>query len=692
MSQQTVSAGSGRLILLFKSAYWIALLIIVAMALASYLLLQQMMAAQQRDQSLLAIAGTQKALSQRVVFLATATDRATRAAKPGLLASLKEATAEFDRNYELLLERTNADPGSPNRLDPSTIESVLFTKPHHLDYFSMGLAANGWRFISAVETELGMGSASDAGYLADRDRARLDETVATATMAGYTALGERITAKSKARLADILSTHRMLFLATIGTIILVVLFIFRPMSNVILRRTHELVDARNSMAFIAVHDGLTGLHNRTFLTDHFDTLLKGAHRRRERLAVVQLDLDHFKQINDTLGHAAGDYVLVITAQRIRESCRASDLCVRLGGDEFVMILNGAGSSQDIHAVARRILNRINEPISFQGATIHPDASAGIAVYPVDADNANDLIVHADLALYSAKKQGGGAFSFFSDELRQELEHRKQLERDLKLAIEEETFSIYFQPQVSLANGTISGVEALVRWEHPERGMIPPAEFIPVAEKSHLMAQIGRIIIKKAIAEAAAWYRSGVEFGRLAVNVSGSELRESDFDRFLFETLEKAGLPPQKLSLEIVESVILDDEKTGIAAKLRLIRAGGVHLELDDFGTGYASLSHVNPNEIDRLKIDRRFVQNINVNGDNTKIVRAITELARGLGISIIAEGAETEAELDSLLAIGCEQVQGYSIAFPMPGEQVREWLKAHGRRKPALTLLGGNMG
>ena len=525
------------------------------------------------------------------------------------------------------------------------IESVLFAKPFHLDYFSLGLAANGWRFISAAETEL-HADQSTTGYLAGKERARLDDTVANATLNGYVALGDRIDAFATARLDKMLSMHRTLFFATIGVIILVALFIFRPMSQVILKRTHELVDARNSMAFIAVHDGLTGLHNRSFLTDHFETLIKGAHRRGERLAVLQLDLDRFKQINDTLGHAAGDYVLVITAQRMRDSCRASDLCVRLGGDEFVMILSGAGTGEDINTVARRILSRINEPINFHGATIHPGASAGIAVYPLDADNAKDLIVHADLALYSAKKLGGGNCSFFSEELRQELDHRKQLERDLKIAIAERTFSVYYQPQVSLTNGVITGVEALVRWNHQQRGMISPGEFIPVAEKSGLMAEIGRIIVEKAVAEAAEWHQAGISFGRLAINVSGTELREPDFDTFLFETLQRFGLPPQKLSLEIVESVILDDEKTGIAAKLRHIRAEGVHLELDDFGTGYASLSHVNPHEIDRLKIDRRFVQNINLNGDNSKIVRAITELARGLGISIIAEGAETEAELE----------------------------------------------
>lgn len=688
MSQQPVQAVSGRLILLIKAGYWLALMIIAAMVMASFILLQQMMAAQQHDDTLLDIVGTQKALSQRIVFLASATGAASRDQQPALVAALRQATSEFQTNYDLLLKRTAADPASSAKLDPKSIESVLFAKPFHLDYFSTGLIANGERLASAFESQLAM---PGGDYKGGVERVNLDASVANATLSGYAALGHRINAYAAERSDRLLELHRTLFYATIGVIILVALFIFRPMSNVILRKTHELVDARNSMAFIAVHDGLTGLHNRSFLTDHFDTLIKGAHRRRERLAVVQLDLDRFKQINDTLGHPAGDYVLVVTAQRMRDSCRASDLCARLGGDEFVMILNGAGGTEDINMVARRILAQINEPIIFQGTTILPGASAGIAVYPVDADNAGDLLVHADLALYSAKKMGGGNFSFFSEELRRELDYRKQLEHDIRVAIETKAFQVYFQPQVSLTNGAISGIEALVRWNHAERGMIPPGEFIPVAEKCGFMPEIGRIVIAKAINEAAEWNRAGIAFGRLAVNVSGSELREPDFDRFLFDTLEKAGLPPQKLSLEIVESVILDDEKTGIAAKLRQIRAAGVHLELDDFGTGYASLSHVNPNEIDRLKIDRRFVQNIHENGDNSKIVRAITELARGLGISIVAEGAETEAELDSLMAIGCDQVQGYSIAFPMPQEKAREWLVARAPKKARLTVLQGSL-
>ncbi|MGN6535932.1 MAG: putative bifunctional diguanylate cyclase/phosphodiesterase [Mesorhizobium sp.] len=692
MSQPSVQAAvSGRLVLLIKSAYWVALLIIAAMAVASFVLLQEMMAAQQRDGALLDMVSTQKALSQRIVFLANAAEAASPNRKPAFVRDLKAATEEFENNYDLFVDDTDADPTSPARFDPTSIESVLYAKPFHLDYFSVGLAANGRRLTAALEAELDRSYAGANSRKAGGEYAALDPSLANATLSGYSALGQRISAMAEQRSQGMLNLHRNLFFATIGVIILVALFIFRPMSNAILRKTYELIDARNSMAFIAVHDGLTGLHNRAFLTDHFDTLIKGAHRRRERLAVVQLDLDRFKQINDTLGHAAGDYVLVATAQRMRESCRASDLCIRLGGDEFVIILNGAGDTEDINMVARRILARVNQPIVFQGTTILPGASAGIAVYPVDADNAKDLMVHADLALYSAKKLGGGTFSFFSEELRLELDHRKQLEQDIRTAIAEKGFQVFFQPQVSLVDGSISGVEALVRWKHKTRGMVSPGEFIPVAEKCGLMADIGRIVIAKAVSEAAEWHRAGIAFGRLAVNVSGTELREPDFDAFLFRTLEEAGLPADRLSLEIVESVILDDEKTGIAAKLRHIRSAGVHLELDDFGTGYASLSHVNPNEIDRLKIDRRFVQNIHQNGDNSKIVRAITELARGLGISIVAEGAETEAELDSLLAIGCDQVQGYSIAFPMPQEEARAWLAARAPKKAKLTVVQGNV-
>jgi diguanylate cyclase len=672
--------GSAQLIVLIKSAYWIGLMIISVMVMTAFLLLRTMLAQQQADIQLSQLNATQTAISQRIIVLSRAIDETPAAYKPQLVDEMRRTTAEFRQNYEKLVKQIGADT---SKTAPEALRTVLYDEPFQLDLYSQFLIADAQRFVAVYDAKVPPAKGAT-------QHAKLDITVANNTLAAYTELGARLESVSNERLEELLHFHQLLYYGTIAVIVIVALGIFRPMSNVILRKTVELTDARNSMEFIAVHDRLTGLHNRAFLTDHFDTLLKGSHRRRERLAVIQLDLDRFKQINDTLGHAAGDYVLVATAQRMLASCRASDVCVRLGGDEFVMLLSGAGNTEDINMVANRVLEKINEPITFQSVTIMPGASAGIAVYPVDAETSADLLVHADLALYNAKKQGGGTASFFSEELRKELDYRKTMEAELKVALSTEAFEAYFQPQVSLSTGAITGVEALMRWRHPERGMISPGEFIPVAEKAGLMAPIGRMVMRRAIAKAADWHRSEIPFGRLAINVSGTELRENDFDAFLFDTLEKTGLPARKLSLEIVESVILDDEQTGVAAKLRRIRSAGIALELDDFGTGYASLSHVNPNEIDRLKIDRRFVQNIDVNGDNSKIVRAITELARGLGISIIAEGAETEAELASLQSLGCDNVQGYSIAFPMPGPQTREWLMQRANMRPKLSVVTRN--
>lgn len=674
-SGEAQAGGASRLILFIRTTYWIALLIVGAMALATYLLLQHMMAAHQRDGALIALVDTQKTLSQRIVFLSNAARQANPEAQKSLISSLRGSIGQFETNYDYLIGATEVDGPSPSS---ATARSILFSGPHHLDHFTASLIANGLRLASALETSSGL-SIPGGGYQGSAERALLDDTVAGAALAGYTALGEHLAADSQKLLDRMLNVHRILFYAMIGVLFLVAIFIFRPMTTMIRRRTSELVEARNSMAFIAAHDGLTGLSNRSFLRGAFEGLLASATRNGQRLAVIQIDLDRFKQINDKLGHAAGDFVLVMTAQRMRACCRPADVCIRLGGDEFVMILPDAGDDDEIEALVRRTLARINEPMVFGGTAIGCGASAGIAIFPADADNTTDLIVHADLALYAAKKAGGDSFVFFSGDLRRDLEHRKQIEHDLAAAVAAEEFAVHFQPQVSLSRGNVVGIEALVRWPHARRGMVRPDEFIPVAEKTGFMPAIGRIAMRKALEEAAGWHRDGIDFGRLAVNVSGVELQEPGFIDFLFGALGETGLPTEKLSLEIVESVILDDDKTGTAAKLSQVRAAGVHLELDDFGTGYASLTHVSPSEIDRLKIDRRFVQNIDRGGDNAKIVRALADLARSLGITVVAEGAETEAELSTLMELGCDEVQGYAIAFPMPREEAGEWLRLHAR-------------
>lgn len=685
-------AGLRKPVKMIERASIAALVIIASMLLASFILLNHLIGTQQRDVRLVSIAEAQRALSQRIVFLANAAENAPATRQPALILALRLATEAFERNYAELLMQTGADPTSPARLDPDSIGNVLYSQPYHLEYFSDGLAANSWRLIAALQTEIVRGKA-ESGYRAGRERAQLDERLATATMDGYSALRERLWASSRKQLSRLVLAHRVLFAATLAVLVLVALFIFRPMAALIGRRTDQLVEARNAMAHNAVHDGLTGLNNRAFLNDRFGGMLDEAAAAGSRLAVIQFDLDRFKQINDALGHAAGDQVLMATARRMRRAGRPENICVRLGGDEFVVIVTGADDDTGIAAMVERLLRLINQPIVFEGQTIHAGASAGIAFFPSDGREPSVLLNHADVALYAAKKAGGGAFSFFTEELRREQEERREIERELVLAIARRDFVVHFQPQVSLSDGAVTGIEALVRWHQPGRGLVSPSAFLPVAEKTGLMPAIGRIIFREAIRAAARWHGQGLEFGRLALNASGSELAQPDFAGFLFEMLAEMALPAEKLALEIVESVILDDEKTGIAATLRTIRAAGIHLELDDFGTGYASLTHVDPRQIDRIKIDRRFVQNIQGNDQNAQIVRAVIDLAHRLGIGIVAEGAETEAEMNALASLGCEEVQGFAIARPMPEEAMSVWLApgpARARADAARRRSGGS--
>jgi len=688
MPAARVLMSTDRLITVIRCAYWFALAVIAAMTIASFVLLQHMMAGQQHNMEILELSSAQKALSQRVVFLAQEAG-AGRGDSRELVDALRAATSDFELNYDRLLLETGVDEPATSA-EASAIRDLFYGKPYYLDYFSIRLAENGRRLASVLESELRQeGDASS--YLAARERANLERTVADATLAAYEQLGTRLMSQAQDRRVRLMTMHRDLFYLTIGVIALIGVLVFRPMTQMIMRRTRQLVEARNDMAFAAEHDALTGLFNRAYLVANFDRFLASVRRREERLAVMQIDLDRFKQINDTLGHAAGDAVLAQTAERMRSSVRESDVCVRLGGDEFIVVIRALNSFSSVQSTAARLLERINQPMTFNGSTILPGASIGIAIFPDDGHTAEDLMVHADLALYSAKRLGGGASTFFSGDLRRDLDHHKAFARDIRIAVADDAFTLFFQPQVDLVNGSVSGVEALVRWYHPVRGTISPGVFLPVAEKSGAMSDLGRLILRKAIEQAALWHRQGLCFGRMAVNVSSAELREPDFESFLFSTLAKAGLPLHLLSLEIVESVILDDEKTGIAHKLRRLRVAGIHLELDDFGTGYASLSHIDPQQIDRVKIDRLFVQDIDSHGAHAKIVRAMIDLAQALGIGVVAEGAETQEELDTLRSLGCSTVQGYAVAFPMPGPETGLWLEKNAsltvgaRRSPAVA-------
>lgn len=666
--QSSVSAH--KLLTGVRVAYWAALVCIAALASVSYIKLDRMMSEYQRDRMLLESGNTQMVLSQRIVMLANQTStEANRDRRLRLADGLRSTIDQFERGHKTFSVRT----GDYRDLLGNTISQnagiTAYSLANRLDEYAADLVETGR--IVADEQNTSTQTPADISHLALNS--------AQQTLSSYRRLTEMLGQIINEKISAAHEQQRYLFLATLAFTAMFALLVFGPIANILTRKTRELIEANDKLAYDIAHDPLTGLHNRAFLDDHFHTIISGARRRNERVAVLQIDLDLFKEINDELGHAAGDFVLEQTAERMQESCRGSDLCVRMGGDEFLVILNGISDTNDINIVAGRIMKSINQPLDFEGVTLEVHGSGGIAVFPVDAQDTNDLMVHADLALYNAKKAGGRGYRFFSDELRKELEDRKRVEEDLTEAITNGSFEPYFQPQLSLVERKITGVEALIRWKHPRRGTIAPSGFLPIAEKTGQIVEIGRILMDKAIHQAAQWHREGIDFGRLSLNVSDTELREPDFVRFVLSALEKSSLPNELLSLEVIETVILDDQKSGVGDKLAELRMTGIQIELDDFGTGYASLSHINRQEIDSLKIDRRFIAGIDSNEDNEKIVRAISQLAKGLGLSIVAEGAETEGELNSLLEIGCDQVQGFSLAFPMPAQEACEWLQRNGK-------------
>lgn len=660
-----------------KTSYAIALILIAALATASFFLLSSVISANVQKGALIELGTRQQMLSQRILLSATEAYTADMQwTRTQARASLEAALKDFLATHGLLRNGSTERRSPLFGLELSDAAMRLFDDgPTQIDASTMTLARTVEAYLAALPEAIG----DEMPAKAVDQFSALKLHVAERARREYQSLTMLFSAEASAKEAALEKIHLTVFALTLLLLLGEAALIFRPLTRKLAVCTSELVKARDQMAFAANHDALTGLYNRAFLNDYLETALAAARRKEEMVAMVHLDLDHFKTINDTLGHGAGDAVLRETARRLQGTVRESDVCVRLGGDEFVIILNDVGNDSNAIEVVSRITERLKEPFSFRGTSLRPSASVGVAFFPDNTTSPRELIVNADLALYRAKAEGRGTYRLFATALRERMEEDTRLETRLREAIATNAFSVYFQPQVALRTGKIMGVEALIRWEVDGKS-VAPALFLPVAVKSGMMPAIGRMVFAKAIKTAAGWYRAGLEFGRLSLNASAEELREPHFASHLLDLLEREGLPVELVALEIVESVMLDDETSGIAPTLRHLHEAGIRLELDDFGTGYACLAHVGADKVDRLKIDRRFVRDIHASPDNAKIVKAIIDLARELGISIVAEGAETEQELSCLLELGCPGVQGYGIAFPMPDDQTRAWLSL---RSPA---------
>jgi diguanylate cyclase (GGDEF)-like protein/PAS domain S-box-containing protein len=451
---------------------------------------------------------------------------------------------------------------------------------------------------------------------------------------------------------------------------------------------HDVSTARAlslRMSYLAQHDGLTELPNRILLNDRVTQAIALAYRHQQKLALLFLDVDRFKHINDSLGHAVGDRLLQSVAQRLLACVRSSDTVSRQGGDEFVVLLSEMTNAQDAAVIAEKILLILAAPHCIDHLELHVTASIGIVIYPDDATEAETLLKNADFAMYHAKDAGRNNYQFFKPEMNSSAIKRQSVEDGLRHALERQEFVLYYQPKVNLETGSIIGVEALIRWRHPHLGVVSPAQFIPVAEECGLIVQIGRWVLREACCQARIWQEKGMPALRVAINISAVELRAKNFVAEVRATLAETGFDPHCLELELTETFLMQDSKS-TAAVLKDLRDIGLHLALDDFGTGYSSLSYVKRFPIDTLKIDQSFVRDIATDADDASIVSAVISMGKSLHMRVVAEGVETRQQLEFLQKHSCPFGQGYLFSPPVGAWQFAKLL-GHSKRSVAETTV-----
>src|SRR6266446_2803903 len=440
---------------------------------------------------------------------------------------------------------------------------------------------------------------------------------------------------------------------------------------------HDVSAARamsQQMTHSAQHDVVTNLPNRMLLNDRISQSISLARRQHRPLAVLFLDLDRFKYINDSLGHAVGDQLLQSISKRLLASVRNSDTVSRQGGDEFVILLSEISHPEDAATSARKILFSLNAPHSIEGHDLDIAGSIGISIYPGDGEEAETLIKNADTAMYHAKESGRNNFQFFKPEMNRQAVERQSLEGSLRHAVERGEFLLHYQPKINLFTGQITGAEALIRWQHPERGLVSPAQFVPIAEDCGMILSIGRWVLREACEQAREWQNAGLPFKRISVNVSATEFRAKTFLEDVGIILRETGLEARYLDLELTEGVLMQNAKS-TASVLQELKRMGVHLAMDDFGTGYSSLSYLRQFPIDVLKIDQSFVRQISDDPNDSAIVRAIIDMGKNLKKRVIAEGIETQEQLALLQSWHCVEGQGYLFSRPVPAVRFAQLLR-----------------
>jgi diguanylate cyclase (GGDEF)-like protein len=438
------------------------------------------------------------------------------------------------------------------------------------------------------------------------------------------------------------------------------------------RDVSEMMTLNRRVEFLASHDELTGLPNRSLFRQRLEHAIAKAERTGQQVLLLFFDLDHFKLVNDTLGHEAGDQLLIMATKRITEKARATDALCRLGGDEFVMVMEGA-SPQDGHRLVRDIITAFSTPFEIHNQRVYCTASIGVSVYPDDTTDPQTLVVYADLAMYRAKQNGRNDFEFYTSNLNFIAHQWLDMENGIRHAFKENQFFIVFQPQVENDKNELVGMEVLLRWRHPERGLIPPLEFIKIAEQSSLINQIGDYVFDATCMQIRNWIDRGYVVPRVSVNISARHLRSENLVKMLNTTVAKYGISPKKLCIEITEHALLEEGDT-VKKNMRLVKEAGFSISLDDFGMGHSSLLYLKRWAVDEVKIDRTFVDGLVSNSDDRVIVKAIVALGDALGLQLVGEGVENQLQADILAASGCKNVQGYFYSPPIEAKEMETWL------------------
>jgi diguanylate cyclase (GGDEF)-like protein len=442
--------------------------------------------------------------------------------------------------------------------------------------------------------------------------------------------------------------------------------------------------AEGKIEFLAHHDPLTHLPNRVLLRDRFEQAMVAASRDDSGGVLMFLDIDNFKQVNDSFGHLVGDQLLLQVVERLQGCIRDADTICRQGGDEFMIVLTNITDINDISRIAQHMLDVVSDPIEIENQSFHTSASIGVSLFPSDGIDFDTLLKNADTAMYQAKESGKNAYRFFTAKMNAEVVEQMRLQTQLRFALQRNEFQLHYQPQIDLASGSVIGMEALIRWQHPELGKISPADFIPVAEASGLIIPIGAWVLEEACRQARVWQQSGLLRFKVGVNLSALQFKRGNILETVSNALERSGLPPNMLELELTESILLQDLETALKTILEL-KALGVQLAIDDFGTGYSSLSYLKRLHVDKLKIDQSFVRDIVTDTDDLAIVCAIIQLGKTLQMKVIAEGVETDEQLQLLSRHACNEAQGYYFCRPLGAADVSCWLA---ERNQSDSLIG----